>query len=61
MLSNMKSMKRKYIKPGISVERLMNSNSLLIGSNNDPHDQHNSSPIPIYSGGDDNIDEDDVI
>ena len=54
-------MKREYIKPSISVERLMNSNSLLIGSNNDPNDQHNSSPIPIYSGGDDNIDEDDVI
>ena len=57
----MKLMKREYIKPSISVERLMNSNSLLIGSNNDPNDQHNSSPIPIYSGGDDNIDEDDVI
>ena len=54
-------MKKKYIKPCVSVERLMNGNYLLIGSSNDPYDQHNSTPIPIYSGDDDTIDEDDVI
>jgi hypothetical protein len=54
-------MKKKYIKPGISVERLVNGNSLLAGSLSDPYDQHNSNPIPIYSGDDDTIDEDDVI
>ena len=54
-------MKREYIKPCISVERLMNVISLLVGSNNDPYDQHNSSHIPIYPGDDDTIDEDDVI
>ena len=54
-------MKREYIKPGISVERQMKSIPLLIGSNNDPYDQHNSSHIPIYPGDDDTIDEDDVI
>ena len=54
-------MKREYIKPGISVERQMNSNPLLVGSNNDPYDQHNSSHLPIYPGDDDTIDEDDVI
>jgi hypothetical protein len=54
-------MKKKYIKPCVSVERLMNGNYLLIGSSSDPYDQHNSSPIPIYPGEDDTIDEDDVI
>ena len=57
----LKNMKKKYIKPGVSVERLMNCNYLLIGSSSDPYDQHNSSPIPIYPGEDDTIDEDDVI
>ena len=54
-------MKRKYINPGISVERLMNVNSLLAGSISDPYDQHNNSSIPIYTGGDETINEDDVI
>ena len=54
-------MKREYIKPRISVERQMNSIPLLVGSNNDPYDQHNSTHIPIYPGDDDTIDEDDVI
>ena len=54
-------MKKKYIKPCVSVESLMNGSYLLIGSSNDPYDQHNSSPIPIYTGDDDTIDEDDVI
>jgi hypothetical protein len=61
ILYNMKFMKKEYIKPGISIERLTNGNSLLIGSNNDSYDQHNSSHIPIYPGDDDTIDEDDVI
>ena len=57
----MKKMKREYIKPGISVERLMNVTSLLVGSNNDPYDQHNTPPLKTYTGGDETIDEDDVI
>ena len=61
ILYNMKFMKKEYIKPGISIERQMNSIPLLVGSNNDPYDQHNSSHIPIYPGDDDTIDEDDVI
>ena len=60
MASNYKKMKREYIKPGISVEQ-MDSIPLLVGSNNDLYDQHNSSHIPIYPGDDDTIDEDDVI
>ena len=54
-------MKREYIKPCISVDRLINGNSLLAGSLSDPYDQHNSTHIPIYPGDDDTIDEDDVI
>ena len=54
-------MKREYIKPCISVERLMNVISLLVGSNNDPYDQHNTPSLKTYTGGDETIDEDDVI
>ena len=54
-------MKREYIKPGISVERQMNSIPLLVGSNNDPYNQHNTTPLKTYTGGDETIDEDDVI
>jgi hypothetical protein len=67
-MANYKKMKKEYIKPGIIVEQ-MDSIPLLVGSNNDPYDQHNNDPydqhnsshIPIYPGDDDTIDEDDVI
>jgi hypothetical protein len=55
-------MKKKYIKPTIGVVKLMNGCSLLNGSGKSYDNLHNNPPIPIFSGDEDDIiDEDDVI
>ena len=55
----MKEMKKEYVRPVLCVERLMDCNSMLLGSN-DPYSQ-DQNPMKTYTGDDEIIDEDDVI
>ena len=55
----MKEMKKEYVRPVLCVERLMDCNSMLLSSN-DPYSQ-DQKPMKTYTGGDETIDEDDVI
>ena len=59
LLKYMKEMKKEYVKPVLCVERLMDCNSMLLGSN-DPYSQ-DQDPMKTYTGDDETIDEDDVI